>query len=184
MVALLNLLPILKGWKRDYNYQTISIAPGAVHRIPSPTAWAYKGWLRWLYVRVNQRYTNIEHNLYAEKAHVFNYYNAFLDGIWMAPPDGQLYLTAYNIVTDRYVAMMNNVPPLEFDKGALIQIIAPTRDPVTGATISTPVSATFGWYAILITNEEEFKLSLREAGLSVEGIRLIKLLGQKGVLPE
>jgi len=161
MVSLMNILPLLDGWRRDYNDQPgIVLQPGDVHRVPSPSAWAHKGWLRWLKVRVDQRYTNIRHNFYAEKPHVFNYYTAFLDGIWMAPPDGQLYLTAYNTLTDRYVAMMNPQPPLEFDKGAIVEIIAPKINPVTGAAITTAVNAVVGWYAVLITDEDAFERSL------------------------
>lgn len=161
MVSLMNVLPLLEGWKRNYDFQpNIVLTPGSVHRIPAPSAWGDKGWLRWLYVRVDQRYTNIEHNFYAEKVHIFNYYTAFLDGVWMAPPDGQLYLTAYNTLTDRYVAMMNSQPPLEFDKGAIVNIVAPTVNPVTGAAITSSVNVVCGWYAILIKDEAAFKKSL------------------------
>lgn len=163
MVSLINILPLLKGWKKDYDWQpTVVIQPGNQHRIPSPSAWGTKGWLRWLYVRSNNPYVTIEHNMFAEKEHVFDYYTAFLDGIWMAPPDGQLYLTAYVTATNRYVAMANPQPPLEFEKGAIVTITAPTTNPVTGAAITTPATLVCGWFAILITDEATFKISLRE----------------------
>lgn len=162
MVTLMNMLPLLEGWRKDYDYKpSVVIQPGTRFFLPSPTAWAHKGWLRWLYVRSNNPYVTIEHNMFAEKTHSFQPYLAFLDGIWMAPPDGQLYLTAYNTAQSRYVVMANPQPPLEFDVGAIMTITAPTVNPVTGAAILTPSTIACGWFAILITNEAKFKESLR-----------------------
>lgn len=159
----MNILPVLKGWRRDYDYRpNLVLQPGGTpHRIPSPSAWQYPGYLRWLYVRSNSPYVTIEHNLYAEKTHAFSYYQAFLDGIWLPPPDGQLYLTAYNAVTNRYVTLAAPQPPIEFPEGAIVTISLPNINPVTGAAITANAAIDVGWFAILITDEEKFKLSMR-----------------------
>jgi len=176
LVALTNLLPVLKGLKNDFDFVTNRVlGPGETLRIPSPRGWQNRGWLRYIFAQVDNPYTIIEHNVYMKKAVSFSFWQTWAIGMWQATASGFFTLKVYDTLRNIYVAESARVPPDEFGPGTIISIIAPDKNPITGEPITTNTTVNLAiWHATLIVDEEAFKRSLRDVvgkGVEIEGLR-------------
>jgi len=165
MVSLMELLPLMvdtygkpAGWRPFQNSETLTLTPGKTKHI-GPVD--YPGWLRFLILETNNRYTSLQHTIW-EKAMVYSPYQLFLNGNIAPGPAGVPWVQTYIVADEKYKLVWEPIPPQEFLAKTDIWVTAPSTNPVTGAVITTDTVITLTWHIILIFDRSRFLASMKE----------------------
>jgi len=123
---------------------------------------AYPGWLILTALLCNSPFADVSHSIWGKPV-TFSAYNLFVTGAW-TPVSGVAVLQVYDPLNSWYVMGYSSNPPQWFKKGADIWVTAPTRNPLTGAAITTPV---------LVTGLTYYYIELRNVSLFVDKMKQV-----------